>query len=55
VTIHDFDASWETLWQMILGGLLTTVELSGGRHPRVEFAARSRAGDPHTEYRVTWS
>ena len=54
VIIRDFDPSWESLYEMIQGWLERTVELAGGRNPRVEFGARSWAGDPSTVYRVSW-
>jgi len=54
VAIRDFDPSWESLYQMIQGWLERTVELAGGRDPRVDFTARSWAGDPSTTYRVAW-
>lgn len=52
--IRNFDASWESIYEMINGWLERTVELAGGRNPRVTFGARSWAGDPSTLYRISW-
>ena len=52
--IRNFDASWESIYQMIHGWLERTVELAGGRNPRVAFKARSWTGDPSTVYRISW-
>jgi len=40
---------------MIDGWLERTVELAGGKNPRVVFKARSWAADPSTIYQITWS
>lgn len=53
--IRDFDPSWESIYQMIDGWLEQTVELAGGKNPRVGFKARSWVGDPSTIYRISWS
>lgn len=53
--IRDFEPSWESIYTMIDGWLERTVELAGGKSPRVGFKARSWAGDPATVYRISWS
>jgi uncharacterized protein (TIGR02265 family) len=55
VEIRDFDSSWESIYHLIDGWLERTVELAGGKSPRVGFKARSWAGDPTTVYRISWS
>ena len=52
--IRSFDPSWEAIYEMIYGWLERTVELAGGKNPRIEFVARSWAGDPSTIYSVSW-
>lgn len=54
VVLRDFDPDWETIYQLIYGWFERTVELAGGRRPRVEFTSRSWTGDPYTGYRVSW-
>jgi uncharacterized protein (TIGR02265 family) len=54
LTIRDFDRSWEALYQMISGWLERSVELAGGRGPKVDFAERSWIGDAATVYRISW-
>jgi uncharacterized protein (TIGR02265 family) len=55
VEIRDFDTSWEPIYHLIAGWLERTVELAGGRDPKVEVIARSWKGDSGTVYRVAWS
>jgi hypothetical protein len=46
--------SWTAIYEMISGWLERTVELAGGKNPRIDFKARSWAGDPTTIYRISW-
>ena len=52
--IRNFDPSWTAIYEMISGWLERTVELAGGKNPRIDFKARSWAGDPTTIYRISW-
>jgi uncharacterized protein (TIGR02265 family) len=52
--IRSFDPTWASIYEMISGWLERTIELAGGKDPRIEFLARSWAGDPSTIYSVSW-
>lgn len=54
LAIHDFDPTWEAIYEMISGWLERTVELAGARQPRVAITARSWTGAPATVYRISW-
>ncbi len=53
--IRSFDPTWESIYEMIYGWLERTVELAGGHNPRIQFKARSWAGDPSTVYSIAWN
>jgi uncharacterized protein (TIGR02265 family) len=55
LTVGDFDPSWEAIYHMIAGWLERTVELAGGRNPKVDLTARSWDGAPATVYKVSWT